>query len=873
MKLTGICLLCIYALIRFLPFLITWYLSVFEKKISRKRKEVFVCVRKWAAAILGAIVNLAAFLGMHYANYRDFNIPGYVKNVGGLNFYHADVEYFTISAAASIGIAVAAGFILRRVVLGKNKVWFLTKNQQGFILAAGCAAFVLVLTGFEAEDYFNAQIVIGEICSNNESYVLDDEALIEDYIELYNAGILPCQISGLYLSDDEYHLQKMSLDGYVVEAGGVVVIPCVDDINSFTINSKGEWIYLSTAAGRVLEKIRVGELENDTSYTKLDIAQNVWDVTKCTPGLTYEAAMVKLVEEPVLSHKSGFYDAEFELEIESAPDTLIYYTLDGSIPDEGSYLYEGAVHVYDKSGEENVYNSIRNIVTNWQEYEPDQKSVSKAFLIRAIAVDAAGNKSNVATATYFIGQQDFADKNVLSLIAAPEDLFGGENGIYVTGDAYDTWYQNGGEGDMPLPHFKQEGMEWEREAVFELFEASESVLQQNVGIRIQGNSTRGSVDKRFNVYTRPKYDTDSFAVPLFENNNESRSLIIHTSFIDALNQELMEDRNVFIQRSKPVSLFLNGEFWYEGYLREKYSKDYFEDYCGIDGSNLILYKGGELEEGVAADRYLYQELYDYVEGKDFSQDVLYGELTEKIDVQNYIEFLCSNIYCSNMDMNDIKNVVMFRARETADGTYNDGRWRFALYDMDAVGWTSLNYYKVEEEAAVDSFSQKPRYTDIPFNQGTLYKALRQNKQFCKQFVLTFMDLVNTNFSLENTSSKLQEYGEDITWLNSFFEKRPGYMKTYLAKEFELTGSVESVTLHNKDEAKGTIQINTITPKMQAGSWSGEYYTDYPVTVTAQPAEGYRFVGWSGSVVSNETVIEVPLLEGGIELTAEFQKIE
>jgi hypothetical protein len=58
-----------------------------------------------------------------------------------------------------------------------------------------------------------------------------------------------------------------------------------------------------------------------------------------------------------------------------------------------------------------------------------------------------------------------------------------------------------------------------------------------------------------------------------------------------------------------------------------------------------------------------------------------------------------------------------------------------------------------------------------------------------------------------------------------------------------------------------------------GSWSGEYYTDYPVTVTANPASGYEFVGWSGSIDSTEITVEVPVVSGGIIIKAEFRKIQ
>ena len=69
-----------------------------------------------------------------------------------------------------------------------------------------------------------------------------------------------------------------------------------------------------------------------------------------------------------------------------------------------------------------------------------------------------------------------------------------------------------------------------------------------------------------------------------------------------------------------------------------------------------------------------------------------------------------------------------------------------------------------------------------------------------------------------------------------------------------------------------LSINTTIPDLSEGSWTGKYYTDYPVTVTAVPADGYEFVGWSGSVTSNSDTIEAEVVEGGITLEAIFGKI-
>ena len=70
---------------------------------------------------------------------------------------------------------------------------------------------------------------------------------------------------------------------------------------------------------------------------------------------------------------------------------------------------------------------------------------------------------------------------------------------------------------------------------------------------------------------------------------------------------------------------------------------------------------------------------------------------------------------------------------------------------------------------------------------------------------------------------------------------------------------------------GKISLNTIVPTMENGVWKGQYYTDYPITVTAKASPGYQFVGWDGDVTSTETVITTEILEGGIQLNAVFEK--
>lgn len=868
MEITVVSLLIGYLTARLLPFI---YLVIFVLSKSKETVNKINTIRKIVAIILGLCIYIFAWGGMNTFFYRELRKEVFIEKICGLLLYERDIQYFFLAFTVGIIIAVVCGYVLRNFVY---KSWSIGKKQESMAIVGISLGLITVMLAFGTEEYFQSKIVINEICSDNESYVLDGESVAEDYIEIYNTGKFPCKMNGLFLSDDPYNLQKLSLDGYDIQPQGFLAVSCANVADSFAINNEGETIYLSNENGKILDQIEVSKLESDTAYIRT--ADEKWEIGVCTPNRANDTVIESLVEQPILSHNSGFYDEAFALEISSSEDNIIYYTLDGSTPDEGSYIYEEPIKVYDRSTEPDVAKAVQNVVRNWKDRELSDVPTQKAFLVRAMAMDSAGNKSDIVTATYFVGIEGYEEKEVISLVVDPEDLFGDEKGIYVTGKKYDEWYLSGQQGDEPTPNFMRKGREWERNAVFELFDGCESVFQQNVGVRIQGASGREYPLKRFSLYARKEYSgSNVFEKPLFGNELQSHSVVLRDTIADVICQGLMEDRGIPRQRSQEVYLFLNGEFWYSSYLREKYNGQYFEDYYGIDKDNLIVIEGNTVGNGVKSDMLYFHEFYDYIENTNFSEDSKYQKLGEKLDIQNCIDFLAINIYCANMDvkMEKTRNVVMWRSREEKDSEYSDCRWRFALYDMDAIYWNSLSHYEVESRAAINSFSQQPQYVDTPYNQSYLFSALKKNNNFCKQFVLTSMDLINTYFKPENVETILKCYDKELNWADSFFVERPEYMKIYMAEEFGLIGTVENVILYNEDETKGKIIINTVTPNMKDGSWTGEYFTDYPVTVTAEPEEGYEFIGWSGSIESKEISIEVPVSEGGIELKADFQKIK
>lgn len=68
------------------------------------------------------------------------------------------------------------------------------------------------------------------------------------------------------------------------------------------------------------------------------------------------------IPAPEFSQASGFYDDPFELTILSEEGLSVYYTRDGSIPDETDTLYIGPLEVNDRTHEKNVLSDRTDII-------------------------------------------------------------------------------------------------------------------------------------------------------------------------------------------------------------------------------------------------------------------------------------------------------------------------------------------------------------------------------------------------------------------------------------------------------------------------------------------------------------------------------
>ena len=396
-------------------------------------------------------------------------------------------------------------------------------------------------TAIPGADAAGEGISINEVCPKNSTFPAPDGGLY-DWVELYNSSGSSVDISGWGLTDKDTKPYRFTFPaGTVIGAGQRLTVFCDGtagaadtSIAPFGLSTSGETLTLTDAAGNQVSKITFEAMAADTSYGQYPDGSGEYYTLSCTPGSVNAAPEgSNAVRLPEFSAESGFYDSEFQLSITAPEGTTVYYTTDGSDPDTSSEKYTGAIRIYDRSSEPNVYSQRDDVSANGT-YLPEG-TVDKAMIVRAVAVDSQGRVSDVATRTYFLGKTNgsyYKDMKVVSLVTDPDNLFDYEKGIYVKGKIFDEENQNTGGGwggwggfgrvntwEMAA-NYTQHGREWERPATFELFENGKSVLSQDVGIRIKGAASRAAAQKSFNIYARTDYGKDSLEYDFFEGKTE-----------------------------------------------------------------------------------------------------------------------------------------------------------------------------------------------------------------------------------------------------------------------------------------------------------------------------------------------------------------
>lgn len=542
-----------------------------------------------------------------------------------------------------------------------------------------------------------------------------------DWLELHNAGSADADLGGFGLSDNTAKPRKWQFpQETVLPAGGYLGVLLTGDASAdtrgylnadFALSGDGGYsVSLSTPDGAILDSIFLPEQIEGVSYgrTASGVCSYFLEATPMAANSPQTAR--GRAPAPEYSVPGGVYQTgdSFAVELSAPEDFRIYYTLDYTDPTEASSLYTGT---------------------------PIQ--VNGTTVIRT-RVYRDGYLPSVMDTRSYLYDVNAWDKvpYVISLVSDPEGLFSDATGIMAEGPNATPTFPHGSYG-----RGANYWMDWERESHVEFFTPeAKTAVSQECGIKIHGRNSRAYVLKSLKVRARRKYGSPRFAYPIFSDLpfEDYDGFILRysgqdyksTFMRDAVLTSLAADTGVLYQEAEECLVYLNGEYYSAGYVRENISAFEICRHRGWEGmeDDLDIVKGQKTV--LQGSNSSFAALCDYLSSHDNTTREAYDRIDAIVDIDNYIEFITLELVLATPDTINVK-----RYRNPKD----DGKWRWVLYDVDRALRVDVDTFKLYEGGS----------------SSVLFKAFMQNPLLRERFLAYFDKALATTLSSQNMLDKVE----------------------------------------------------------------------------------------------------------------------
>ena len=473
-------------------------------------------------------------------------------------------------------------------------------------------------------------LVINEVMVYNDSYNRQPDGEYYDWVELKNVSEEPIMLAEYYLSDDKDNPMLWRLPERYLDPGALLVVHCSgnsdlstsDTVHSnFSLNSTSERLYLTSAAQqRVTDYVWLHDIFKDWTVGRMDGQSGFFYLSSPSPWSGNRGNAYRYIsDQPVSLGEDGIYNDVTSVSVELEGSGRIFYTTDGSRPDENSAEYTEPI------------------------------TLDKTTVIRAINVQDGAAPSRAITLSYIINENHTLP--VLSLSTDSPSTF---SGIYYNKRKY-----------------------YEIPANISYFEDGSS-FNIDCGLKMKGWTSLENPKKSMGVSFRGCYGDDMLDYDIFGSDvTEFSSLSIRAGqdyplaiIRNELFQELCLEMgdNVPTQNSKYCILYLNGSYYGIYCLKEDFSKQYYASHKGVNKSDVTM-----LKSPVALSSAVYQEVYQFCRDNDMSLDENYDHICSVLDIDNVVDWFLIEGYTANSDVNG--NMRYFKLN---DG----GKWQIAFYDLD-----------------------------------------------------------------------------------------------------------------------------------------------------------------------------------------------
>ena len=586
-------------------------------------------------------------------------------------------------------------------------------RQIALLTLIALAALGLMMTA-------RAEVVITEIMTDNGVYDTNGNAY--DWIELWNSGSKPADLSGWGLTDSKTDLYAFTFPaGTSLKAGDYMLVYCCgEDQNAdkpknntyyahFKLGASGETIRLTDKDGNEAQALKYPAQYGGFTWGLADGGQEYGFFAEQTPRKKNPKKVYETqAPAPVIETAAGFYSQGVSVTITA--DAPVYYTVDGSEPTLKSKVYK------------------------------DPVEVKKTAVIRAKAIPEDQLPSYTATATYII--DDPAITPVIS-VSTDKDYLYGSKGLFVKG--------SGG-----TPNFNTD---WEYPIHMEYFD-EDGVLRINQmgSFHIVGTSTRAQKQKSFAVYARTAYGGENrFHYNPFPEREytEYRAFTIRSTGSDApycrmkdlVLTRLAEGLDIMYLAGKTVVVYVNGAYSGQYNIREKINKYSIAQWEGVTDKDQIdqidIIKGeardDQIQNGTGED---WRALRAFVKEHDLNVPENLQYVTDRLDVDSLFTWTCFELCIMNQDL---ENVRVYRVP--------GGKWKYILYDVESGGELRDNavYMLLDSRKAGKALS----------SQYSLIKNLLLVPEMRAKFLARLAEVMEHSFLYSETVKPEIERNEEL----------------------------------------------------------------------------------------------------------------
>lgn len=544
-----------------------------------------------------------------------------------------------------------------------------------------------------------------------------------DWIELHNGSGADINLKGYGIGRKAENEPEYTFSNVTIKSGGYILIYAAgNELSSkksgsiylpFKISYDGEKLFLFNSEGKICDFFESGKLAVGNTCGRSGTVNSVVYYDTPTPfAVNSKKIYAGYSVQPVLSNAGGYAKKGDVISCKVPENTTVYFTKDGTKPTTASPVFT--------------------------EFTIGDNNIALRFL----ACTKGCLPSEVSCATYIVTEKH--DIPMVSIVCDPDDLYSNSKGILAYGNNYASEFPYVG------ANFWQD---WEREISFEYYLSDgKKELSYLAGTKVSGQYTRAYSQKALAVYMRGKYGTGEVTYPFFEGNEVTtfEALVLRAGgqdqqklrFRDAFCAEVLQTcSDVPVMDWQPVALYINGKYSGCYSLREKINEGYFEQHEGIDPDNLTFLKGDYIELEGTNNEYL--KLLNWIGSHDLRVAENYKYVEERLDVDNYIEYLIAEIFFCNTDTGNIKFY------QNKDG----GKWKWVVYDMDmSLTVTAIN---TGYNSFAKLFNPEGHGTDNMF-PSTIHRKLMQNPTFRDKFIKRYAELLNTAFMPQNLTKILDD---------------------------------------------------------------------------------------------------------------------